>query len=82
MPEVGGQHRDVWVLGGIPDEVEEDLEEEGAEGERDGGCRQAVLSVRLYCLGVGVVFVAGDRVVIFEDEDTGSVLSRSQQRDN
>lgn len=61
--------------------MQEELEEEeGAEGERQGGRRQGVLSVRLLCLGVGMVLVAGDEVVVFIDEDTDSVLLRGQQR--
>lgn len=65
MNSSGGQHRAVSVLVMVPDEVEEELEKEGAEGEREEGVQ---------CLGVGVVLVAREGVVTFEGEDTGSVL--------
>ena len=44
--------------------------------------RQGVVSVRLQCPGVEVVLVVVDGVVVFEDEDTCSVLLRGQQRND
>ena len=38
--------------------------------------------VRLRCLGMGMVPVAGDGVIVLEDEGKGTVLLPGQQRDD